>query len=49
MIIPNIWEKKNVPNHQPDKYGEKAGKAFSINLVQNWENLISLININILH
>ena len=25
MIIPNIWENKNVPNHQPDIYSKPLG------------------------
>ena len=30
MIIPNIWENKNVPNHQPVVERERASKYSSI-------------------
>ena len=42
MIIPNIWEKKNVPNHQPVKYlqighpGTQNHLRFPNHIATNW-------------
>ena len=39
MIIPNIWGKKQVPNHQPGKHGFSSALWVWCGCVKNWERL----------